>query len=83
MDHSVWTAVGGFVLTVFAWFLNREVKRIDALGDRVKTIEETGHGFVSKSDLDRTEARIITAIGEVKQGVNAAHERIDRLKDSR
>ena len=81
---------------VFKWLLGREVERhtehmetTKAHGKRLDDLERT---TVTKDDLDRTETRltatisqgigqIASAVGDAKQSANAAHERIDRLRD--
>ena len=80
-DPTLPFAVGGVVLSVFGWLLNREVRRNDSYGDRIAELEHTIPNCVQKTDLDRTESRIIAAIGETKASINSAHDRIDRLRD--
>jgi hypothetical protein len=88
---AVTAAVG-----MFKWLLGREVERhsehMETTKSHGKRIEELERQTVTKSDLDRTETRltsaigqavgqIATAVGEAKQSANAAHERIDHLRD--
>lgn len=78
--------VAGFV-GMFKWLIGREVarfdedrSRLDAHEHRIVDLEKKA---IDKEDLDRTESRIISAIGEVRQSVNSAHERIDRMTERR
>ena len=84
---SIGAAVLAAAVGTFKWLLGREVERQDA---QIKRIDEHDERLgklekesITKLDLDRTETRIITAIGEIKGSVNAAHERIDRVIERR
>ena len=84
---SIGAAVLAAAVGTFKWLLGREVerqdaqiKRIDEHDQRLQSLEKTA---IDKEDLDRTETRIISAIGDIKQSVNSAHERIDRLSERR
>lgn len=84
---AVGTAAVTIVLGAMRWLLGREADRIDnqfgEQDERIRELEKTIPALVKTTDLDRTESRILAAIGDAKHQISEAHGRIDRLQERR